>query len=260
MCGSSTDEDNVAALMNGERAAMLFTSPPYSDMREYEGGKDLAVDNLAQFITVYRPYTDYQCVNLGIQRKGYEIIPYWDEYTKSAHKSGYKLLAWNVWDRFYAGSLGASRAFFPIEHEFIFVYGVGYYDINDTVEKKPENIKGKIVGRHRSKSGTEIEHIKDLSDPYKKMGSVIRLLYETNEGSRLHPAAFPVSLPAEYIKAMSNNNDAIIEPFGGGGSTLIACEQLNRKCFMMELEPKYVDVIIARWEKLTGEKAILMNG
>ena len=49
MCGSSTDEDNIAELMDGEHAAMLFTSPPYSDMRDYEGGKDLSVENLAQF-------------------------------------------------------------------------------------------------------------------------------------------------------------------------------------------------------------------
>ena len=52
----------------------------------------------------------------------------------------------------------------------------------------------------------------------------------------------------------------ILDPFGGTGTTLIACEQLNRRCFMMEREPKYVDVIIARWEEFTGQKAELLNG
>ena len=52
----------------------------------------------------------------------------------------------------------------------------------------------------------------------------------------------------------------VIDAFGGSGTTLIACEQLGRKCRMMELDPKYVDVIIARWEKLTGKEAVLING
>ena len=75
----------------------------------------------------------------------------------------------------------------------------------------------------------------------------------------LHPASFPVGLPAEYIKAMSDPNDIVIEPFGGSGTTMIACEQLNRKCRMMELEPKYVDIIINRWEQFTGKKAVLLS-
>ena len=67
------------------------------------------------------------------------------------------------------------------------------------------------------------------------------------------------STPAEYIKAMSNPGDIVIEPFGGAGTTLMACEQLGRKCRIMELEPKYVDVIIKRWEDFTGRKAVLLN-
>ena len=74
-----------------------------------------------------------------------------------------------------------------------------------------------------------------------------------------HPAAFPVELPARCIKMHSREGDIVVEPFGGSGTTLIACEQLNRKCRLMEREPKYVDVILARWEKLTGDKAVLLN-
>ena len=59
---------------------------------------------------------------------------------------------------------------------------------------------------------------------------------------------------------MTKENDVIIEPFCGSGSTLIACEQLGRTCYAMELEPKYVDVIIARWEQLTGLEAVLLEG
>lgn len=67
----------------------------------------------------------------------------------------------------------------------------------------------------------------------------------------------PVELCAKYIRLYGKKN--ILDLFGGSGSTLIACEQLNRTCYMMELDPKYCDVIIKRWETLTGEKAVLIN-
>ena len=65
----------------------------------------------------------------------------------------------------------------------------------------------------------------------------------------------------EYIKILPQFNDktVFVDLFGGSGSTLIACEQLNRNCFMMEYDPKYVDVIIDRWEQFTGQKAVLLN-
>jgi DNA modification methylase len=72
---------------------------------------------------------------------------------------------------------------------------------------------------------------------------------------RIHPTQKPVGLIAHILNDFTKEKNAILDCFGGSGSTLIACEQLNRKCFMMELEPKYIDVIIARWEKFTGRKA-----
>jgi DNA modification methylase len=100
----------------------------------------------------------------------------------------------------------------------------------------------------------------DATNKYKQMESVLPLYVELGSIRSLHPATFPVQLPSEYIQSMSDTGDIVIEPFCGSGTTLIACEQLNRKCYAMELEPKYVDVIIDRWEKLTGEKAVLLNG
>jgi DNA modification methylase len=76
-----------------------------------------------------------------------------------------------------------------------------------------------------------------------------------NKRTGCHPAEFPVELPWRCIKMHSRDGDIVLEPFGGSGTTLIAAEQLNRKCYMMELYPHYCDVIIARWEKLTGKKA-----
>jgi DNA modification methylase len=260
MCGDSTDAKDVERLMDGANAKMLFTSPPYSDMREYEGGKNLDVANVSEFIQAYSMYTNYQCVNLGIQRKDHEIYPYWDEYIQVAKDSGYKLMAWNVWDKLTCGSIYQQNAFFPLRHEFVFVFGTKYFEINKTWEKKEESIfEGEKTGTYRKTDGTTATASKgDMSGRYKQMESVLSLLSEHGTIRSEHPATFPVGLPAEYIKAMTREEDVVIEPFCGSGSTLIACEQLGRKCYAMELEPKYIDVIIRRWEAFTGEEAKLI--
>ena len=267
ICGDSTSSENAKRLLGDEKAQMLFTSPPYADMREYRGGKDLSVANIAQFISAFRPYTDYQCVNLGIQRKDGEVIQYWDEYIKVAKKSGYKLMAWNVWDKMIPGSIGQQNAFIPIKHEWIFVFGTEYFDINLTLKKKDVSIKNtrrKIKCRGRD-GNTKAHASGDLSKPLKKMESVLelesvtKLISEKGSIIKQHPATFPVGLPAEYIKAMSKEDDIIIEPFGGAGTTLIACEQLGRKCRISELDEHYCDVIKTRWETFTGKKAELIS-
>ena len=66
----------------------------------------------------------------------------------------------------------------------------------------------------------------------------------------------PIALIANALLNSSQEGDNILDVFGGSGSTLVACEQLNRKCYMMEMSPKYVDVIIKRWEEYTGKKAV----
>lgn len=260
MCGSSTDEKDVKKLMAGETARMLFTSPPYSDMREYEGGKNLSVEKIATFIEKYKDYTDYQCVNLGLQRKNHEIYPYWDQYIEIAKDSGYKLLAWNVWDKLMCGSIGQQSAFFPLRHEWIFVFGTEFFEINQTWEKKEENIKEAKTRSVRQADGSmKDSSTGDMTNKFKQMESVLPLLAEMGSIRSLHPATFPVGLPSEYIQAMSDKGDIVIEPFCGSGTTLIACEQLGRRCFGMELEPTYVDVIIDRWEQFTGQKAKLLT-
>lgn len=253
ICGDSTDGENVKRLMDGAKAKMLFTSPPYSDMREYNGGKDLSVSNLAKFIPTYRPYTDYQCVNLGIQRKDNDVYEYWNEYIQQARNCGYKLMAWNVWDKGMTGNIGQACAFFPLRHEFIFVFGTEFFEINLTVEKKPDSIT-KNPGRKtkREKDGTTSFHTSgDTSQKYKQMESVLFCHPTLGKNERdMHPATFPVGLPAEYIKAMTNRGDSVIEPFGGSGTTLIACEQLERKCFICELDTHFCDVIVKRYADL----------
>lgn len=83
-------------------------------------------------------------------------------------------------------------------------------------------------------------------------------VFDFNRPSRngLHPTMKPIEMLVYQISNNTHEGDIVLDSFGGSGSTLIACEQINRKCYMCELDPKYVDVIIERWENLTGQKAV----
>lgn len=92
--------------------------------------------------------------------------------------------------------------------------------------------------------------------------SVVRQFTMASEKkNRVHPTQKPVKLFAEIVKKFDKNNNfkTVLDLFGGSGSTLIACEQMNRTCFTMELDPRFCDVIIKRWETLTGEKAVRLE-
>lgn len=83
--------------------------------------------------------------------------------------------------------------------------------------------------------------------------------YDKPRKCDLHPTMKPVELVANCLMDATREGDTVLDVFGGSGTTLIACEQLNRKCRMMELDPHYCDVIMARWEKLTGRKAVKIS-
>ena len=85
------------------------------------------------------------------------------------------------------------------------------------------------------------------------------MIREGEKDKRVHPTQKPIKMLSEILLDFSKENETILDVFGGSGSTLIACEQLNRKCYMMELDPHYIDVIIERWENFTGQKAKLLN-
>jgi DNA modification methylase len=146
---------------------------------------------------------------------------------------------------------------FAINHEWIFVFGIDSYELNLTVEKKKESIKKGGLRTVRQKDGsTKYSSKGDTMKKFKKMMTVQTILYELGENRKNHPAPFPIELPFEYIQAMTDENDIIIEPFAGSGTTILASEQLNRRCYAMELDEKFCDVIIRRWEQYTGKKAI----
>jgi DNA modification methylase len=258
MCGDSTNEKCVAKLMMGEKAEMCFTSPPYADQRDYGVGLELHPDQLASFLTASCHVVSYYAVNLGYSRKDGEVNPYWNYYLDKAKANGLKLLSWNVWDKGECGSIGNQTAMFGISHEWIFVFGREKKELNRTVDNISAGYLANRIG-NRQKDGS----VKKQKDRIVGSHSQLKTIYQcTPQKARddiNHPARFPVEFPCGYIEAMTDESQVVYEPFGGSGSTLIACEKTNRKCYMMELDPHYCDVIVARWEQFTGQKAKLLN-
>lgn len=256
MCGDSTDAGSVALLMQNEKAEMLFTSPPYSDLRTYTGN-DVSVDTIINFIPVYADYTPYQFVNLGIVIRDREIVSYWDDYIAKAKEVGYKLMSWCVWDKGAAGSVGQQKHFIPTRHEWVFVFGHNSKELNKTEEKLSKTINSRTTTRRQADGTMKVSSRGDDSNPLKTIESVVKINCEHGAIRAEHPAVFPVDLPRTYIEAMTSPDDIVIEPFGGSGTTLIACESTGRRCRMMEYAPKYCDVIVKRWQDYTGQKAML---
>lgn len=271
LCGDSTKVEDAERLMGGEKAEILFTSPPYFDQRTYGGDKDLSLEHIIQFIACFKPFTIYQVINLGIVIRESEVVEYWQDYIKLAKEQGYKLLSWNIWDKFQAGSVGHQNRMFAIEHEWIFVFGEQEKKLNRTVEKQESSLEkikhykkdkhGRLIKSKRNKDGSmENTTVGEIFDK-KNLGTVLRQYPElSREFTDKHPAIMRVDVPIAYIEAMTNEDDFVIEPFGGSGSTLIACEKTKRRCFMMELEPLYIDVIVSRYVKFTGNNKIIKNG
>jgi len=252
MCGDSTDADTVAGLLPAD-VSLCFTSPPYSDQRVYGGDVNLAPEHLAGVIPAASPFCNLFCVNLGIARRDHEVVTYWDAYIDAAKDAGWKLLSWNVWDRTFAGSISQATAMFAIEHEFIFVFG-SPREINRTVPNAHAGRVKHAAPNTRQADGSISSAKEIVLGTHRQLRSVYRGLYQSGAGNP-HPAMFPAALPEAYIDAATNPGQSVYDPFLGSGTTMIAAEKLGRKCFGMDIEPKYVDVAVRRWMNATGQVA-----
>jgi DNA modification methylase len=222
LCGDSTDSDQLAKLMNGQKADMVFTDPPYgvsyqSNFRtKTEKFEILKNDNV--FITEW-------INNLPLFSKGFvfvwtswKVLKQWIEFCEPIGELSNLI----VWDK-GGGGIGDLKKTFSTDFEVALVYN------------RDAEIKGKRLGSVWNVG-------KDGSSTY------------------LHPTQKPVELSAMAIENVSIKNDLVLDFFLGSGSTMVASHQLKRKCYGMELDPKYCQVIIDRMKKLDPTIKIKRNG
>tara|TARA_R110000823_G_C15911199_1_gene497770 strand:+ start:188 stop:1453 length:1266 start_codon:yes stop_codon:yes gene_type:complete len=236
MCGDSTIVDSVEKLMSGSKADMVFTDPPYG--MSYGGGRAkgdsvkfknrsggikahgmILGDDFAgdDLIEMIRDAVGSAVLVSKSGASKYICFP-WRTYTEfkgALNQIGLIASACIVWDK---KSIGLGHSNYRPQHEFIFY------------------IKGE--NWHGDKAQSDVW--------YMSRGST---------GEYVHPTQKPVELIEKAISNSSKSQDIVIDVFGGSGSTLIACEKTARDCRMMELDPKYCDVIIKRWQDYTGEQA-----
>lgn len=226
MCGNSTQKEDVMRLMNNQEADMILTDPPYNV--DYVGKTSEALkignDNMNE--------TEFYNFLIDAFRNMFESVKYGGSIYvfhadteglnfRNAFKAvGFKLAQCLVWVK---NTFVMGRQDYQWRHEPILYgwkEGAGHYFVDN-----------------------------------RKQSTVLE--FDKPSRNAEHPTMKPIDLLVYLIKNSSKENDIILDLFGGSGSTLIAAEQIQRTCYTMELDPKYCDVIIRRWENLTGQKAIL---
>lgn len=230
MCGDSTSIDAVEALMSGKKADMVFTDPPYNTgMTQKSNNGSTWLNHMFN-----DSYTDDEwekfmsdfCASYDLATKDNVFIFVCLDWRRSHElvphlKARWKFSNLIVWDKCVHG-LGSD---YKYTHEFIHVCKKG--------KPKPAN----------NKEGDR--EYQDVWRIQRKMGK-----------DEDHATKKPIELCERGIRHGSKYKDIVLDLFGGSGSTLIASEKNNRRCMMMELDPKYCDVIVKRWQDFTGKKAI----
>ena len=264
MCGDSTDASAVAALMDGQRASLLFTSPPYGQQRDYGAAKEKVSDwdKLMRGVFAAAILADDAqiLVNLGLVHRESEWIPYWDNWIEWMRAQGWRRFGWYVWDQ-GPGLPGDWNGRYAPAHEFIFHFNRQPRRPNKTVESKHagETLGG---GGLRAADGTVNAKTGagNAIQSHRIPDSVVRVMRHKGAiAGGKHPAVFPIALAEEMIEAWSAEDDVLFEPFTGSGSQLIAATNLGRVCFGMELDPAYCDVAVRRWQLAFDEPATLLN-
>jgi DNA modification methylase len=220
MCGDSTDLEVVGKLMNGIKADLVFTDPPYGV--EYQSNMRTKTEKFAV---------------LSNDDKFLDIAPTIKEYS-----NGW-VFVWTSW---------------KVQNKWIDLLKDFDYPTNIIVWHKPGGGIGDLKRTFSSDYEIALVWHRGAELCGKRIGSVWTI-NKDGASTYLHPTQKPVELSREALDKTTNTNANVLDLFGGSGSTLIAAEQTNRICYMMELDPKYCDVIVKRWETLTGQKAVLVN-
>ena len=223
MCGSSTELSNVEKLIDKNKIDFVHTDPPYGINEKGERGDRFGKDSIMEKGVNYKSFID-------------DSIQYAIDAFNICEGLNIKTHVW--WGaNYYCHSL-------PQQNNWL------VWD--KRVEDKQSDMN----------SDAELAWVKNKNNSVRIFRHLWKGLIKASERQekRVHPTQKPVALAEFCFEKYDKDAKNVLDLFGGSGSTLIACEKTNRKCFMMELDPHYVDVIIARWEKFTGKKAELLNG
>ena len=258
ICGDATSEEVIQELMGGDMADLLLTDPPYNVNVELKAGK-IINDNMSdsQFRTFLR---ESFAAAFSVLREGAAFYIWSSEkerinFQGALQDIGVDVKQCLIWNKnmFILG-----RQDYQWKHEpclYGWVDGAGHYFIDD---RKQSTVIEDIPPDFSKMKKSEMREL--LEEIYSEHISTTILNENKPTFNDLHPTMKPLKLMARLIKNSSKPKWIVLDTFGGSGSTLIACEQLNRKCYMCELDPHYCDVIINRWEQLTGGKAELITG
>ena len=257
VCGDSCDPEVVRTALDGRLADCIFTDPPYNVA--YEGGTkdkltiqndDMGDEEFSEFL-----YRFYVAAIVNTKEGGPIYVCHADlageAFRHNMEKSGWLLKQCLIWVK---DSLVLGRQDYNWQHEPI-LYGWkpgaahAWYGpfTNTTVVEFDKTDYTKM-------SKTELLEV--LEQAYSATSVVREKRPRKND---IHPTMKPIALVSKLLKNSCVKDNLVLDQFGGSGSTLIACEQLGLKAAIVELDPKYVDAILQRWENLTGQKAELVN-
>lgn len=250
ICGDSTDKTTIERLMSGTAADLLLTDPPYNVAVENSDGLTIENDNMekGQFYEFLQ--LAFSAADTAMKAgAGFYIWHGESEglnFRRACEDTGWNIKQCLIWVKNHA-TIG--RQDYQWKHEpclYGWKEGAAHYFIN---QRKQKTVIDNEIDFDLMTSDELRNFIKELLEP----STIIRADKPQKNGE--HPTMKPIPLIEKQIKNSTKTGEIVLDIFGGSGSTLIACEQLNRKCYTCELDPKYCDVIIKRWENLTGQKA-----
>ena len=230
MCGDSTQIDDVEKLMDGQKADLLFTDPPYG----------VSYEKKTKEVLNSKTYTKIKNDDLTLsQFQDFLFDVFTNAKTQLKDTASYYVFSCQGGDQ--EMMMMMRECGIPCRHQIIWVKDAPVFSMGRLdYDYKHEPILYGWVKKH----------------DFKRKGSQDKSVWEFKRTeNKLHPTMKPVELIGNALLNSTDEEQNILDLFGGSGSTLVACEQLNRKCFMMELDEHYCDVIIQRWENLTGKKA-----
>lgn len=274
LCGDSTDPNDVAQLMEGESANIVFTSPPYASQREYDSSTEFRPIPPDEYVNWYAAIQ--APIAKHLERDGsyfLNIKEHCDDgqrhlYVKDLTLAHVRQWGWRFVDEFCwtrAGVPGGWNNRFKNGWEPVF-----HFSLEQSIKFRPEAVSHETshafdysTENGKAPSGSGLlgkEHGARFREGLARPSNVLRIDTGGGKTTGEHPAEFPIGLPAFFLQAFSDTQDVVYEPFCGSGTTLIAAQRLERRCYAIEISPRYCDVVLRRFEAETGRTAVLLDG